>query len=376
MLLSIVAAIAIQTAAMSPSPAPSPTPTPAATPLYTLDGAFAGYTSQTTNVNAAGALDTATSADLANRTDISNALLVFAKSSGTLRFGVTVGAYAFPVVGQSLNPTSRQSGANSDLFSPIPLVDVAWVPNAHWTFVAGKLPTLLGQENGFTYQNINIQRGLGWNAEPIISRGVRAVFTQGKFTGDLEFNDGYYSGSRRATEGLFGWQADPNTQVQFAWIVPGSTTPGNITSVIANKREYDLMLTQQFGKLQLLPYALWINSPAVPSYGYSSSESALALVLLANYVLSPSWSLGARAESFRNNSGGSDSSLNSDFLGYGPGSSATSWTITPMYKNNMFFVRAEFSSVHASNAIAGTAFGINGTAANQSRVLLESGLQF
>lgn len=362
--------------AASPSPTPSPTPVPTSTPLYTFDGAFSEYTARTNNANAAGALDTASGADLANRTDISNALLVFAKAGGNVRFGATLGAYAFPVVGQALNPTARQGGANTELFGAVPLFNVAYVPNSRWAITAGSLATLLGQENGFTYQNINIQRGLAWNAEPIISRGVRAIFTQGKFTGDLEFNDGYYSSSHRALEGLFGWQADPNTQVQFAWIVPNSTTPGNLTTGIANKNEYDLMLTQQFGKLQLLPYALWINSPSAVSLGYTKSESALALALLANYALSPTWSIGGRAELFRNNSGSTDSSLNADFLGYGPGSSATSWTITPMYKSNLFFVRAEFSSVIGSNVTPGFAFGANGAAANQTRVILESGLQF
>ena len=144
-------------------------------------------------------------------TDLSNALLTFSKNTGQLQGSVTVGPYAFPVVGQTINPTTQQ-GANVSLYGYVPAYDLAYVPNGNVTVSAGQLATLLGQENGFTFQNFNIQRGLVWAAEPTFSRGVRVAYANGKISGDLEYDDGYYSGdSGRAVEGLAGWAPTANT---------------------------------------------------------------------------------------------------------------------------------------------------------------------
>ncbi len=354
-------------------PAPAATPTP--TPAYSLDGAFLLYSVHTSGVNAAGALDTPNGVDDIPRTDLSNGMLTLTKNTGWFRFGITAGTYAFPVVGQALNPTT-QAGANTSLYGYVPSAYVAFVPNGHVMITAGQLATLLGQEDGFTYQNINIQRGLAWAAESTFSRGVRITYVQGKFTGDLEYNDGFYTGSRRAFEGLAGWAPSGNTNVQFAFIAPNANTPGNATASVANKTEYDFMFTQQVGKLQLLPYVLFVSSPASASLGYPSSESATAEAFLASYAPSGMYSVGARYEWFVNHSGVMDMSPNADFLGYGAGSRASSFTLTPAYRENVVFARAEFSVVHAADAKPGLAFGAAGLSSTQTRILVETGVQF
>lgn len=362
-------------AAPTPSATPAPAATPTPTPAYSLDGAFLLYSAHTNGVNATGALDTPTGADDISRTDLSNGTLTLAKNTGWFRFSITAGPYAFPVVGQALNPTT-QAGANTSLYGYVPSAYVAFVPNGHLTISAGQLATLLGQEDGFTYQNINIQRGLAWAAEPTFSRGVRIAYVQGKFTGDLEYNDGFYTGNRRAFEGLAGWAPSGNTNVQFAFITANANTPGNASASIANKTEYDLMVTQQIGKLQLLPYVLFVSSPASASLGYSSNEDATAEAFLATYAISSMYSVGGRYEWFVDHSGTTDTSPNADFLGYGPGSRASSFTITPAYRENLFFARAEFSVVHASDATPGLAFGAAGLSSTQIRFVAETGVQF
>lgn len=354
---------AIVAASPSPSVSPSPTPTasPTPTPPYSLHGAFSLYTEHTNYVNP-------------TETDLSNALLTFSKNTGQLQGSVTVGPYAFPVVGQTINPTTQQ-GANVSLYGYVPAYDLAYVPNGNVTVSAGQLATLLGQENGFTFQNFNIQRGLVWAAEPTFSRGVRVAYANGKISGDLEYDDGYYSGdSGRAVEGLAGWAPTANTDWSFAFIVPGANTPPNVTAAVANKREFDFMLTQQFGKLQLEPYVLSIQSPASATLGYTNGESALGGVVLANYAFNGVYSLGGRFESFANHSAIVDTSLNADLVGYGPGSRATTWTITPEYHPGPFFVRAEYSWVTVYDALVG--FGPSGALANQSRFIAELGVQF
>lgn len=360
----LVVALGTGTARAQATPAP-----------YSIDGTFSLYSVHTSGVNATGALDTPTGIDENARTDLSNGLLIFAKNTGWFRFGVTAGVYAFPVVGQALNPTV-QANANTALYGYVPSYYVAFAPNDNVTVSAGQLATLLGQEDGFTYQNVDVQRGLVWNAEPAFSRGVRVQYTQGKFTGDLEYDDGYYSGNHRAFEGLVGWAPTGSTDLQFAFIAPQSNTPGNITTVIANKTEYDVMLTQQIGKLQLLPYALFIASPAQSALGYAANESATGLAFLADYAPSARFSVGARYEWIANHSDAADTSLNADFIGYGSGSRAATFTITPAYRVNLFFARAEFSTVNAISARPGLAFGALGTGSLQTRFLLETGVQF
>jgi len=330
----------------TPSPSPSPSPTPA----YALHGAFSLYTERTSN-----------SVAPVSQTDLSNALLTLSKTTGQLQGSVTVGAYAFPVVGQSIVATTQQ-GANTSLYGYVPAYDLAYVPNGNVTISAGQLATVIGQENGFTFQNFNIERGLVWAAEPAFSRGVRVAYANGKISGDLEYNDGYYSANAgRAVEGLAGWAPSATTDWLFAFIIPGANTPPNVTTTVANKREFDFMLTQQFGKLELEPYVLYIQSPASAALGYSNTESALGIVALANYAFNNVYSLGGRFESFANHSSAADASPNADLVGYGPGSSAASWTITPEYHPGPLFLRAEYSYV---------------TFINQSRFLAELGVQF
>lgn len=357
LLRALVLGLCIAAASVSAARAQA-TPAP-----YSLDGTFSLYSVHTNGVNATAF------------TDLSNGLLTFTKNTGLFRFGVTAGVYAFPVVGQALNPTT-QSGANTSLYGSVPSAYIAFVPNAHVTVSAGQLATLLGQEDGFTYLNVDVQRGLIWAAEPSFSRGLRVAYTQGKFSGEFEYDDGYYTASYRAAEGLVGWSPSGTTAVQVAFIAPQANTPGNATADVANKSEYDIMLTQQIGKLELLPYVLLIQSPASASLGYATTESATGDAFLAQYAFNARYSVGARYEWFVNHSSAFDPSPNADFVGYGPGSRAATLTVTPSYKVNLFFLRAEFSAVNAIGAKPGLAFGLGGMDPLQTRVLVETGVAF
>ncbi len=57
----------------------------------------------------------------------------------------------------------------------------------------GKLPTLMGAEYKFDFQNMNIERGLLWNQENAINRGIQVNQTLGKFAASISWNYGYYS---------------------------------------------------------------------------------------------------------------------------------------------------------------------------------------
>ena len=63
-------------------------------------------------------------------------------------------------------------------------------------------------------------------------------------------------------------------------------------------------------------------------------------------------------------------------LGYGPGCSAFSFTLTPTYQQGIFFARVEGSVVALSGTTAGAAFGKAGTTTTQERIVLETGIMF
>jgi hypothetical protein len=62
------------------------------------------------------------------------------------------------------------------------------------SILIGELPTLIGAEYTFSFENMNIERGLLWNQETAISRGIQLNQTMGKYlTASFSWNDGFYS---------------------------------------------------------------------------------------------------------------------------------------------------------------------------------------
>ncbi len=342
----------------SPSSSPSPTPMPA----VSWQTNVSGYSLASTNPRA-------------TQTDLSNSMVMIMRNTGIFRYGATVGAYAFPAVGKPLVSTFT-TGSNSDLFGYVPIAYVAYVPNASWTFSAGKQATLIGQESGFTWQNVTIERGLGWLAEPTVSRGFRASYTQATFTGVLEYNDGFYSGRLSAIEGSFSWKASDRQNYTVAFILPKSDTLGNPTASIANERIVDAMTTQTFGHLTLTPYLQWVDSPKAPLLGYSGDERAFYAVMMGKYMFGPMWSLSARYEHAVNRSTTADMGLNADLLGFGPGSNASTFTVTPAYVFGNSIIRAEYSNIQLGTYTPGFGFGPHGRERSQSRFGLELGFQW
>ncbi|HZZ64688.1 MAG TPA: outer membrane beta-barrel protein [Candidatus Baltobacteraceae bacterium] len=344
----MLASLALVLVAQStPSPAPTPTATPA--PVITVAPEITLYHFWTSGA-------------ARPNTDVASGLLNFSVNSGNLHANATVGDYGFPTVGFPLIPDTAD-GANLELYSALPVAAISYNFDPHLSVAAGKFAALLGQESPFTYQNVNIQRGIGWAMEPVISRGIQFAYSNGPWSATLQENDAYYSGSFRAVEGLIGWTPSTNTSLQFAAIVPGSNVPGNVTTTVGNKAEYDLMFTRSIGKLQVLPYVLLVHSPASSVLGYTSAENAWAGVVLGTWKFSSQMSLAVRYESARNTSSTSDTSPNADLLGFGPGSSAISQTLTPTFHfGDAGVLRFEYSHVRASGL------------ANQNRYGLEFGM--
>ena len=63
---------------------------------------------------------------------------------------------------------------------------------------------------------------------------------------------------------------------------------------------------------------------------------------------------------------------------YGPGTGAVSFTVTPTWIKDGFFVRGDVAIVHITNFTTGSSagFGIGGTNTNQVRGVIEAGFLF
>src|SRR5215469_8331663 len=102
--------------------------------------------------------------------NISNAQVEVQTIEGPWQFYLQLGAYSLPTLGA---PYLRANEAVSQYFGPLPVAYLKAVINPEFSVVAGALPTLIGVESNFTFQNINVERGLLWNQEPDISRGIQ-----------------------------------------------------------------------------------------------------------------------------------------------------------------------------------------------------------
>jgi hypothetical protein len=355
----------------TPPPTPTPAPSPSPSPAVQLHGVLSATEVFTSGVNATGSFDTPTGADVASRFNVSNAFAILTKTQGTLQYALQAGAYSIPVVGFAGNKTIA-TNANTGLYGPVPLAYLEYVPSSTFNVSAGVLATLTGAESTFTYLDWNIQRGAVWNVENAVSRGVRANFTTGKLTVTAGANDGFYSGSWVAAEGSLNYVPDSNESLVFVALVPNAQTPPNPTASIANRQLFNLVYNRTLGKLQIAPYVLLANSPAAPSLGYTSAESAFGAALLAQMSFSSKWSTALRYETLHNSSMPGATSLNADLVGYGPGSGVNTLTLTPEWKNGPVFARMDFSEAWPGYYTPGLAFG---SSASQFRTVVEVGVQ-
>jgi hypothetical protein len=238
--------------------------------------------------------------------------------------------------------------------------------------MAGKLPTLIGAEYTFTFQNMNIARGLLWNQEPAISRGVQANYTKGPLAISASLNDGFYSDKYSTGSALVSYTISPSDTVAVA--ASGNfkhqSTSTFVTPLAQNNSQvYNLMWTHTAGPWVIIPYFQYTRVPKIPSLGIPNSASTTGAAVLAKYTFNPQFSLAGRAEYI------SSSGANVSLL-YGPSSKAWSLTLTPTWQFKTFFVRGELSYTKLDSAAPGSGFGPLGTEDSQTRGMLETGVLF
>ncbi|MHB1565803.1 MAG: outer membrane beta-barrel protein [Acidiferrobacter sp.] len=308
--------------------------------------------------------------------DINNAQFILQKTSGLVQFYIQAGAYNFPTLGEPIVPTGV---IMNDEYGPVPEAYITIAPSSNFSVEVGKLPTLMGAELTWSWMNQNIARGLLWNDENAVNRGVQANVSHGPFALSLSLNDGFYSNDYDVITGLGTYTINPNSSASVFFYQPLRTMMVSTVAtspVLNNSRIYNIMYNDTIGPWTLSPYLQYIYSPTSTKLGYTHAEHADGAAMIANYQINPTWSMAGRAEYETSTGASSTASGNSNILGFGPGSKAWSLTITPTYQDKGFFTRVELSYVHVINPTSGDVFGATGANANQVRGMIETGIMF
>src|SRR5438552_1143211 len=144
--------------------------------------------------------------------DLSNGQFIAQTTEGLFQFYTQVGVYSLPALGTPYAHVDRTTG---DTFGPVPVTYLKIAPNDVFSVQVGKLPTLIGAESTFTFQNMNIERGLLWNQENAINRGIQANYTTGPLALSVSLNDGFYSDSYNWLIGSAAWTIDKENTLTF-----------------------------------------------------------------------------------------------------------------------------------------------------------------
>jgi hypothetical protein len=299
--------------------------------------------------------------------DLTNAQVIINGGVGPVSFYIQGGAYTLPSLG---TPYYKVSTTTNDTYGYVPQGFLKWQINPDWSIQGGALPTLIGAEYTFTFEDINIERGLLWNQEPAVSKGVQVNFSHGPIAISAALTDGYYSGTYSSISGLatYTFKNTDTLAVAAEGNASVARTATFATPVQQNNGQiYNLMYTHNAGALTISPYLQYNTSPNIP--GVSLAGDTFGAAVLAKYQINPQWSLGGRVEYIT-------SSGAANLLGYGIGSDAWSFTITPTWQKGILFARGEFSYVSVGSGTPGLMFGASGLAGDQFRGLFEAGVLF
>ncbi len=309
-------------------------------------------------------------------TDVGNAQIIVQKLDGWLQFYVQAGAYGLPALGLPYSHVVSADTTWHNEFGFVPQAFVKVQPTEAFSVQAGRLPSLLGAEYTFTFENLNIARGLLSNQGPAVSRGVQLNYALQDVAFSLSLNDGYFSGRYNWLSGAATWTIDhENTLIVAAG---GAIAPTDIATTATplvqnNSSIYNLIYTYNSAPWMITPYLQASHVAAQPAVGISGGASTFGAAILVSYAFSPEWIVAGRAE-YLVTTGRAESGA-ANFL-YGAGSKAASFTITPTRLFDRYFVRADLSVTGVTGKAANAGFGRDGTANLQFRGLVEAGYVF
>jgi hypothetical protein len=370
-------------AAAAPAPLPSPSmagPLATAVPHEIPAGPF-GKVEVTGVLSGMGWTEgNHTGIDSPTHWDLSNAQIFIQKTTGWFQFFLQGGAYNLPAIGTTFFGTPDTT---KSFYGPFPQGYIKLV-KGNFNVEVGALPTLIGAEYTFTYENMNVERGLLWNQENAVNRGIQLNETYKKLTLAFSWNDGFYSNRYNWLSGSLTYAINASNTLAFvgmgnagAYARVSSTSLATPT-LLNNSQIYNVLYTYTKGTWIINPYYQYTNVPTNASVGISASGFGIGAhtnggALLVTKTFKHGISLSVRPEYIKSSGSAAIGSIN---LLYGPGSGAFGFTITPTYVKDDFFIRGDFSLVDATKSTPGFAFGPAGLSANQPRGVIEAGFLF
>jgi hypothetical protein len=242
----------------------------------------------------------------------------------------------------------------------------------------GALPTLIGAEYTFTFENMNVERGVLWNQENAVNRGIQVSDTFKKLSLTASWNDGFYSNVYNWISGSAAYAFNSSNTLSFVGMGnAGQTTTTNAATPFLqnNGQIYNILYTYSHESWTITPYWQYTRVPAKPAIGILESGHTNGGAVLLNYNFKGGISLAVRPE-YITSSGSTTDPLALNLLGYGVGSNAFAFTVTPAYQKAGFFVRGDVSVVDARSATPGLVFGSSGLNTKQTRGMIEAGFMF
>ena len=312
------------------------------------------------------------SGDSSTHWDVSNAQIFVQKTTGWWQFYLQGGAYNLPAIGV---PFLSTSDTIKNIYGPFPQGYAKFV-NGNFNVEVGALPTLIGAEYTFSFQNMNIERGLLWNQENAVNRGIQLNETYKKLTASLSWNDGFYSNRYTWLSGSLTYAFNSANSLAFIGMGNAGAYAKNTLATplyLNNSQIYNLIYTYSKGSWVVQPYFQYTDVPTNAKIGIAQGASTKGGALLATDNFKRGFSLAVRPEYIATTGSVSNGAIN---LLYGPGSGALGFTVTPTYRKDAFFLRGDLAIVHATSSTPGDVFGPAGMNATQPRGVLEAGFMF
>lgn len=317
-----------------------------------------------------------------NYGDLSNAQAIVSKSTGLFQFFAVAGSYSMPDLSTSYLRAATQT---KNTWGALPIAIATLAPDENWSLNVGNLFALGGSEGTFSYENINIQRGILWGQTNSVSRGAQLNYKKDALSTSIAWTDGAYSGTYNWLGVSTAYQLNLRSAITAIWngSLSSNATNTSGTPLLQNNSQItNLLYAFSSDQWSINPYLQYTVVPANPSIGINGVSSTQGVGLLATYRITPlvegqpakkNISLPFRLE-YLNTSGNSGTVSNN--LLYGPNSAAWSATLTPTLQHGPFFARLEGSYVRVNNYSSGSAFGITGNSPTQARLMLEAGILY
>jgi len=309
--------------------------------------------------------------DKSTQAALSNGQVWIQKTDGWFQFYLQAGAYNIPSLATPFLGTDQTL---TNLYGPLATAYLKLAPGKNTSILIGELPTLIGAEYTFSFENMNIERGLLWNQENAITRGIQLNQTMGKFTASISWNDGFYSNRYKWLSGSLTYTNGPHA---LSVVAGGNLKPtpylSAATPVQNDGSIYNVIYAYTKGAWIIQPYFQYTDVPTNLKIGIANGATTQGEALLLSRAFKHGFSLAGRGEYISSTGNAAQNSVN---LMFGPGSSGTSVTATPTFQLRGFFVRGDVSFVHAGSFTPGYVFGPKGMNDNQVRAVGEIGFMF